>query len=85
MNLRNYQRMFDAEIIINAVIKLDKDGNIENKEALQKCPHCHIGTGKVFYWGAEKEDGRSERGFLCERCSKRWYLRFKNPFLFIQI
>lgn len=85
MNLRNDQKMFDAEIVINTVIKLDKDGNVENKEALHKCPHCHTGAGTVFYRGAEKEDGQSEIGFVCDRCSRRWHLRFRNPILFIQI
>lgn len=78
--------MFDAEIVINAVIKLDKDDNVENKEALQKCPHCHTGTGTVFYRGLDEEDGRSEDiGFVCGSCGKRWHLRFKYPILYIEI
>jgi DNA-directed RNA polymerase subunit M/transcription elongation factor TFIIS len=80
-----FEKMFDAEIIINAVIKLDKDGNVENKEALHKCPHCRVGAGKAFHWKKDEENGRSEIGFVCESCGKRWSLRYKNPFLFIKI
>lgn len=85
MNLSIDQRMFDAEIIINAVIKLDEDGNVENKEALKKCPHCHTGTGRAFHWRTNEENGQSEIGFVCGLCSKRWSLVYKNPFLFIHV
>lgn len=85
MNLRNGQRILDAEIVIYAAIKLDKDGNVENKDVLQKCPHCHTGGGSIFHRAPFKEDGQSEIGFVCDRCSKRWHLRYKNPFLIIQI
>lgn len=77
--------MFDAEIIINTVIKLDQGGNVENKEALHRCPHCHIGNGKVFLQRIGVEDGQSEIGFVCDRCAKRWTLKFKNPTLYVQI
>ncbi len=85
MNLQNNQRIFDAEIVINRVIKLSRDGNVENKDDFQKCPHCHIGIGRVFHRGVNDEARNSETGFVCNRCSKRWALRFKNPILFIKI
>ena len=86
MILRNEQKMFDAEIIIAVVIKLNNDGNVENKEALQKCPHCRTGIGNVFYRGPERKDERSENlGFVCAHCGKRWHLRFKYPVLYFKI
>lgn len=85
MNLLNDKRMYDAEIVINTVIKLDKDGNVENKEALKECPRCHTGTGRAFHWKTDEENGRSTIGFVCRLCAKRWSLVYKNPFLFIQI
>ncbi len=84
MKLRDYERMFDAEIVINATIKLDKDGGVENKDELQKCPHCNTTIGKI-YFRATDEAGTTELRFRCSHCSKRWILRYKNPFLFIEI
>ncbi len=85
MKLRNDQRMFDAEVVINTVVKLDQDGNVENKEALQKCPHCRVGTGRACLQGMDEESGQSEIVFVCDRCAKRWTLKFKNPILHVQI
>ena len=84
MKLRIDQRMMDAEIVIFATIKLDVEGNVENKEEIKKCPLCKEGSGKVCYSRFE-ENGESELRYHCGRCSGRWAFRYKNPLFFIEL
>ncbi len=85
MELQPNQSLISGEIVIDTPIIIDNRSVIENKDALKKCPYCHTGTGRDFYRNTDEESGQSEIGFACGSCSKQWSLRFKNPFLFIQI
>lgn len=86
MDLRDGQKLIIAgEIVVDTTIIVDIQGVIENKDALKKCPHCHTGVGKNFFRSTGEESGETEMRFACESCTKQWSLRFRNPFLFIQI
>jgi len=80
MNLEKNQTLIEGEIVITVPVILSDQGNIENKEDMEKCPHCCKGVGVNF---AKSTNGGGEKihlSFSCETCKRVWFVRFQVPF-----
>jgi len=85
MELQPNQSLICGEIVIDIPIIINDQYIVENIDIVKKCPHCHTGIGTNFFRGTDETSGITEIGLSCGSCSKKWQVRFKNPFLFIKI